>query len=423
VGRLSALLGRRPFLAYRVVAVLATVALVFAVFTWLRGLGVPATHRPAAAVLVCTAGGLAGLLFEFSDRPVQRCPDFAIGFHPFIGILAQPHWTAALALLLWALWWTFRARRPAEHAVAIALGTALALVRPYDVALLLGARGLAVLAGTRPSGWLKRLLPLAALLPVLGYLAWVFQGGFGAFSSTAYAAIALPRLDILWALGPAALGLLAGLRLRTAARRRAALHLAAWIAIGLVMLLLRPVSFSLQFGVGLGTPLLLLSAKALARFRPAVTALAAVALASSAVVAQRIVWRPEAHWFPPAEQRGAAIALREPCREGGLALAPPEIGLDVIAFTTCRAYVSHPAAPGYAERNRETRSFYGPVTAGARAAWLDRRCITHLVLPGDAGEAAEGWLGPASAFRRTGIVTGQFASLSLYSRPMPAGCP
>jgi hypothetical protein len=423
VGRLSSLLGRRPFLAYRVVAALATFALVFAVFTWLRGLGVPATHRPAAAVFVCVAGGFGGLFFELTDRPVQRCPDLAIGFHPFLAILAQPHWAASLALLLWALWWAFRARRPAEHALALALGTALALVRPYDVALLVGARGLAVLAVRRPGAWMKRLLPLAGLLPVLAYLSWVFGRGYGGFSSDAYAAIPLPPLDVLWALGPAALGLLAGLRLRTAARRAAAAHLAAWTAIGVAMLLLRPVSFSLQFGVGLGVPLLLLSARALARFRPALTAVAALALATSASVAYRIVWRPETSWFPPAERRAAAVALREPCREGGLALSPADIGLDVIAFTSCRAYVSHPAAPGFAGRQRETRWFYGPAEAAQRAEWLDRRCITHLVLPGDGGETAAGWTGPGSTFRRTALVSGHFGALGLYARPRPPSCP
>ena len=47
----------------------------------------------------------------------------------------------------------------------------------------------------------------------------------------------------------------------------------------------------------------------------------------------------------------------------------------------------------------------------------------RLVLPGDAGDAAEGWLGPGSTFRRTGLVSGRFAALSLYTRPLPAGCP
>ena len=424
VGRLSALMGRRPFLAYRFVAAGATFALVFAVFTWLRGLGVPATHRPAAAAFVCVAGGLGGLLFELTARTVQRCPDLAIGFHPFLAILAQPHWTASLALLLWALWWAWRARRPREYAVAVALGTALGLVRPYDLALLVAARGLAVVAGAPPARWAKRLLPLSGLVPVLAYLAWVFWQGYGAFSSDAYAAIPLPPLDLVWALGPAALGLLAGLRLRTAARRAAALHLAAWVGVGLVLLLLRPVSFSLQFGVGLGTPLLLLSAGALARFRPALTALAALALATSALVAYRIVWRPEAYWFPPAEQRGAAVALREACRrDGGLVLSPPDIGLYVIALTSCRSYVSHPAAPGFPERQRETRWFYGPAEATERGAWLDRRCITHLVLPGDPGDAAQAWVSPGSAFRREGTVHGRFGAISLYSRPRPAACP
>jgi hypothetical protein len=423
VGWLSALAGRRPFLAYRVFGALATLALVAGIFQWLRGLGVPATHRLAGAVLVCTAGGLGGLLFELTARPVQRCPDLAVGFHPFLGILTQPHWTAGTALLLWALWCTWRARTLRQHLVAIALGTALGLVRPYDLALLLAARGLAVLTGSRPARWPARLLPLAGLLPVMAYLGWVFHRGFGAFSSNEYAGIPLPPLDLAWAIGPPALCLLAGLRLRTAARRAAALHLGAWIAVAVVFVLLRPVSFSLQLGVGLGAPLLLLAARALARFRPAVTVLAALVLASSAIVAYRIVWRPEASWFPPAEQRGAAAALREPCREGGLVLSPADIGLYTIALTSCRAYVSQPAAPGFAERRRETIAFYSGADPAARGAWLDRRCITHLVLPGDAGERAEAWLGAGTTFRRTGLVSGRMGAISLYARARPASCP
>jgi hypothetical protein len=423
VGRISALLGRRPFVAFRVLGALATLALVAAVFQWLRGLGVPASHRTAAAVLVCTAGGLGGALFELTDRPVQRCPDLAIGFHPFLSILAQPHWTAGTALLLWALWCTWRARTPGQHAAAVALGTLLGLVRPYDLVLLVAARGLAVLAGVRAARWPARLLPLAGLLPVVAYLGWLFRSGFGAFSSSAYGGIALPPLDLVWALGPPALCLLAGLPLRTAARRAAALHLAAWIAVAALFVLLRPLSFSLQFGVGMGAPLLLLAARALARFRPAVTMLAALLLGSSALVAYRIVWRPEPAWFPLAERRAAAVALREPCRAGGLVLAPADIGLFTIALTSCRAYLSHPASPGFALRQRETSAFYGQADPAARSAWLERRCITHLVLPGDAGEDAAAWVGAGAGFRRSGVVRGGFGALSLYERPRPASCP
>jgi hypothetical protein len=189
------------------------------------------------------------------------------------------------------------------------------------------------------------------------------------------------------------------------------------------MVLVRPVSFSLQLGVGLGVPLLLLSARALARFRPAVTLLALLALGTSAAVAHRIVWRPEASWFPLAERRGAALALRDACRDGGLVLSPADVGLDVIAFTSCRAYVSHPAVTGFAERQRELRSFYGGAEPVARGRWLEERCITHLVLPGDAGETAVSWVGPDSAFRRIAVVSGRSSALGLYARPRPPACP
>src|SRR5207245_1711963 len=53
------------------------------------------------------------------------------------------------------------------------------------------------------------------------------------------------------------------------------LHLAAWIAVVLFVLLLRPLAFRLQFAAGLGAPLLALGALRLARFPPPATLLAA----------------------------------------------------------------------------------------------------------------------------------------------------
>ena len=425
VGLVSRLLGRSPFLAYRLFAVAATAALVAMILLWLRTLGVPAPHRTAAAALVCFGGGMGGVLFDFTDRPAARCPDLAIGFYPFLALLSQPHWTAATALLLAALWAFWRARTVRGNLAAIALGTALGLVRPYDLVLLVGVRVLAVVTTTTPRRWPARLLPLAGLAPVVGYLAWVFFGSaaFAAFGSSAYAAIPLPPLELLQALGPPALCLLAWRRPRRAVARGAEAHLAAWLAVGTGMVLLRPVSFSLQFAVGLGLPLLLLAARALARWAPSVTALTAIALGSSAFVAHRTVWRPDPNWFVPAERRDVVLALRPSCESGGLLLSPPDMGLFAVALTSCRSYVSHPAAAGYAERSVETAEFYGSGAPAARLAWLDRRCITHVVLPGDPASAADVWLGGGSGFRPAAFAAAGPSHVTAYVREPPQSCP
>jgi hypothetical protein len=424
VGVLSRLLGRSPFLAYRVFAAFCTWAFVAVVFVWLRGLGVPATHRTAAAALVCCGGGLGGLLFQLTDLPVARCPDLAVGFHPFIALLAQPHWLAGTTLLLLALWTTGRARTPRQHLVAVGLASALALVRPYDVVLLVLARTLAVTLSVPPRRFLARLAPLAGLLPVAGYLAWVFFAaeGYSTFGSGAYAANVLPRIDLLWALGPIALCLLAWRRPASPLARSAALHLAAWLATALALLVTRPVSFSLQFAVGLGAPLLLLAARALARWPPSVGALAALLLGTSALVAYHITWQPDPNWLVASERRGAALALRDACAGGGLLVAPPDVGLHAIALTSCRAYVSHAMAEGFAGRQAEVAAFYAGGEPAARIGWLDRRCVTHVALPGEPGTAADAWLGAGSGFRPAGAAGVGPRRIAVYARPRPAAC-
>jgi hypothetical protein len=425
VGILSRLLGRRPFLAYRVFAAFATWAFVASVLLWLRTLGVAAAHRTAAATLVCCGGGLGGLLFELTDRPVMSCADLAVGFHPFLSLLAQPHWTAGTALLLAALWTSWRAGTTRAHLGAIALGSALALVRPYDLVLLVAARVVAVALTVEPRRWFERLLPLAGLAPAAGYLGWVFfgSGSFAWVESTAYAAVALPPLDLLFALGPPALCLLAWRLPERAVARGAAAHLAAWLAVGIAFVLFRPVTFSLQFAVGLGVPLLLLGAHALTRWPPSATVLATILLGGSALTAYRGMWRADPNWLVPAERRGAVLALRDACADGGLLMAPSDMGLYAIALTSCRAYVSHPASVGFAERAAETNAFYGGAPPAARRAWLDRRCVTHLALPGEPATAAEAWLGAGSEFRPVGAAGEGPTRISVHARPRPPACP
>src|SRR5262245_66127063 len=70
VGRLSRLLGGRPFLSYRLFGMLATLGFLFVTDRWLRRLGLSDAHRTPALLLVATGGGLGGLLFTVTGRPL-----------------------------------------------------------------------------------------------------------------------------------------------------------------------------------------------------------------------------------------------------------------------------------------------------------------------------------------------------------------
>ena len=274
------------------------------------------------------------------------------------------------------------------------LGTVLGLVRPYDAALLAGVEGLAVVLTSPAREWPRRLLPVAALAPVLAYNAWLVTRPSARRLLEPYAAVAFSPGDLALGLGPAVLLALAGAApARTGRARGHRLRLALWAALALVAVLLRPVSFSLQFGVGAGVPLLVLGAAGLARLAPRWTALAALCLSTSAVVATRIVLADDPNWFVPRERLAAGLALRGQCLPGDRVLAPPDIGLYVHGLTACDAFVSHPAAPDYAERLAEARAFYAEASPAARAELVDRQGITHLLLPGHAGPRPAAWLG------------------------------
>ena len=91
-------------------------------------------------------------------------------------------------------------------------------------------------------------------MPVLLYDAWLFFGSpdFAVFSSHAFQFP--PRADFVWALGPAAaLAVTWVMRRGPAADARAAgLYFAGWATAGALILMVRPLSFSLQFLAGIG---------------------------------------------------------------------------------------------------------------------------------------------------------------------------
>jgi hypothetical protein len=433
-GRLAAAFGGRPFLAWRILGLLAALALLGGVDRWLRAGGLPHTHRFAALLLVGFGGGLGGLAWRAGAIPLPEAIDLTTGLFPSIEMLANPHFTCGTALFLWSLRAFAEAENTRDHARAIALGSILGLVRPYDLVLLGVVRGVAVLATEPPRRWLTRLLPLLGLLPVVGYLGWVFYGlpWFGSFGLT----YAFPPVrSFLVALGPAAL-LTVGVA-RTADRsaaRSAHVHLVAWVALGLLVLALRPVGFALQFMVGLGAPLLALAALGLARFQARVTLLAALAMSTTAAAAAlSLVFSDNPRWFVPPERMEVARVLSRSCRPGDLLLAPPDIGLYAGGLSACKAYVSHMVAPGHLERADTARAFYENRPPSERAALLDRLCVTHVVLPGEAGPGGVEWLGEGSAFHEIGTVGQGPRRIDIFARSLtlpgageaslPTGCP
>jgi hypothetical protein len=417
VGRVSRALGRRPFLAYRLLAAVATLALLAGAERWLTRVGVPASHRLAALALVVFGGGLGGLAFELTDRPVQHCLDLSTGSLPFLEILANPHFVVGTGLLVWALWCFAAVPAPLGPFLGAGLGTVLGLVRPYDAALLAGVEGLAVVLTSPGREWPRRLLPVALLAPVLAYNAWLVTRPNARRLLEPYAAGGLSPGDLALGLGPVVLLALTALRRRGGEGTGWRLRLALWALLALGVVLLRPVSFSLQFGVGVGFPLLVLGAAGLASFGPRWTALAALCLSTSAVVATRIVLADDPNWFVSRERLAAGLALRGRCQPGDRALAPPDIGLYVHGLTACAAFVSHPAAPGYAERVASARAFYAVASPAARAEFVDRQGITHLVLPGYAGPRPTAWLGDDTPFRAVAQVGQGSGLITIYGRP------
>ena len=291
-------------------------------------------------------------------------------------------------------------------------------MRPYDFVLLVLVHAVSVALTEPPAAWFRRWLPMAGLVPVALYNYWVFYTvpAFASFAATAYG---MPdTADFALALVPALVLALLGVRAPTvdADPHRIRLRMRVWAALGLLVIVFRPVAFSQQFAVGLGLPLLALGTLALARFRPWITVAVALAMSSTAVVALRVVLQPDPHWFVPAPRREAALAFRPSCRPGDLILSPGDIGLYSLGLTSCRALLSHPWAPRFEERQATVARFYGPATTTERRAILDERRVTHLVLPGDPGPSPRTWLGEESGFLQVARVGQGPGAISVYAR-------
>src|SRR5206468_7733626 len=221
---------------------------------------------------------------------------------------------------------------------------------------------------------------------------------------------------------PAALAALAGLPSlwrRTGSEDRTAV--APWMAWPLVVgvLFLLPFAFVFQSSTNLGLSLLALLALALARLPPAATLLAALCLSSTGLVTLKLLLEDNPNWFVPRERIDVAQALRTQCHRGDLLLAPPDIDLYANAYSACLAYVAHLGVADGPERAEEVQRFYA-ASAAERAAWLQRECVRFVLLPGDQGVRPEGYLGPATPFRRTEVVGAGNRAIGLYIRDGPS---
>jgi hypothetical protein len=399
--------------AYRLLGLLALVAFVAVVDRWLVRGGLPPPRRLAGLLLVFTGGGLGGLLVATGWIGGLRPYDLVAGIYAFVETVANPHFVLGTTLLAAALG-AFAAERPGR---AVLLGTVLGLVRPYDAALLAGVEGLAVLLRRPPREWPRRLVPVAALGPVLAYNAWVFvwSPGFRVFSSPRYASSIPSPLELALALGPAALAALTTLPMRgdeDVAAGRHRLYLGLWAGLAILLVVLHPVSFSLQFLAGTGVPLLALGAIGLGRMRRGVLEAAVPLFAGTAVVVTWLQLDPNPRRNVPVERWQVDEALRSVCRPGELALAPSDIGLYVGGLSACWPYVSHTASPEHDARNAAAGRFYSG-TPLDRGRFLEEAGIVHVVVP---GAWPTGGLPPGTPYRRRLEVDGPGGGLVVYSR-------
>jgi len=424
VGRLSAVLGKRPLLAYRLFAVAASFFLLLGIDRWLTAAGLPESRRLPALLLVSTAGGLGGVVFMIGLRPFYSALDVSTGLFPLIELLSSPHFVAGTTLLLWSLWFFQRSDRARDVALAVGFGSVLGLVRTLDLVLLILIHTLATLVTEPVRAWPRRLLPLAGLLPVCAYSYWLFalNPSFAYYSAAGW----FPDpSDFAWALAPALLIAVATTLWAPKApaeERRVRSVLSVWVACCAAIACFRPTSFALQFLAGVGLPILAFAALGLSRLRPAATLATGVLLSGSALVSLQLVLGSHPLWHVPAERLRTGESFRKVCREGDLALTPADVGLYVSAFSSCTAYLSYEMAPDYQQRVAYVAHFYEGSPA-ERIAVLDRLCIKHFAVPGDAGETPTSFLGASSTFRRFDILGAPpLHVMSLYSRPLNA-CP
>jgi hypothetical protein len=383
VGRVSAVLGGRPLLAWRVLAALASLLFLLAIDHWLRRCHLPDPHRLPALLLIAFGGGVGGLATRLELTPMWErngapgAVDLVTGLSPFIGFLANPHFVVGTALLLWTMA-AFAERRVVFF---LLLANVLALTRPYDFVLVVALCGAGLLLTEPWRDWPRRLAPLGALLPVVAYCGWLYYR-CPAFAFYAQARYPFPSLrSFMLGLGPAVLLALPSVRWRP--ERRYSTYLMAWAGAAVAVIAAHPVGFSLQFLVGVGAPLLALAALALAHRPPAVLLAVAIVMSTTAWEATRLVLQP--WWLVPKAEMDVVRGLRPHCRPGDVAFLPAgRLGLLAGGLTACQAYTSHGIEPDHGRRLAEVRQFYATASPDQRARLLDATCARFVLAPVDA---------------------------------------
>jgi hypothetical protein len=306
VGRLSWLLGGRPFLAYRVFALPALAGLLWAADRALRRLGVPASHRLASLLLVATGGGLGGMLFVLTPATVQQCVDLSIGLFPFLQALANPHWLFATWILLEALLAFGETGRGALWR-SVLLGNLVGLSRPYDFVLLVAVQSLAIAATAPAREWPRRALPYRAAAGRRVRLLGLRGHHLHTWTRMYYMP---PAREFVPALGPRSLLALQGCGVGGGSLPPR--QLGAWILVVLSLIVVRP-SFTSSSRSG-GMPAL--SGRPLARVTRPALMLGVVLLFTRQPSWPCASCCSEPHWHVPRERLAAARA-RPFCRRRG----------------------------------------------------------------------------------------------------------
>jgi hypothetical protein len=143
----------------------------------------------------------------------------------------------------------------------------------------------------------------------------------------------------------------------------------------------------------------------------------ALALSSTAVAAVWLTLQPTLGAYVPAERIALAWDLRRDCRAGDRLVAPADIGLWAGGLTACRAFTSHAIEPAHAERRDAVRMFYEQGEPVGRAAFLERVCATHVVLP--ASSPAAHWVGPRVGLEPVAVAERAGRRLAAYRVTSP----
>ena len=375
--------------------------------------GLPAAQRLPALLLVFTGGGLGGLLYVARLAAGRAGARPAHGAFPFVEALANPHFVAGAPAARRA-----RGLRGRPAWLGRALGAALGLVRPVRRGAAGRGRGRRdpVLAEP-PRDWPRRLLPLAALVAACSPTRVGLHArprASGALSSPHYAGVRDAGRPAARARARRASGADGARRLRRgdAAGTAHRLRLVLWACdrppdrarCG-------PVSFSLQFLVGIGLPCSARGARprALARAR----------------------CRSPSRSWPRAPRRawlctlpGARAPTLRRALAGGARAAqglPPgdcrwhreDIGLYVGGLTPCWPYVSHPAAPDYDGAREAVAALLRPALGAGRARALLARAAPATSC---CRRPAAGWLAPTTALLAAAGAAARNRALAVWSR-------